>query len=93
MRPSFARFTRFLHWCTRVRSPLVLLFLGLLLPLALFGAVAAAVLAQKPRAFDCPILLLMHQHAMPPASVLNTVSTDSGAVVESHALKLQKEIL
>ena len=47
------------------RLQLVMLFMGVLIPLCLFGVLAAEVTEQEGFFFDIPILMFMHSHATP----------------------------
>jgi membrane-associated phospholipid phosphatase len=52
-------------WLRRHSAKLIILFIGVLIPLYLFGSLAEEVLERESFAFDEPILLFMHAHASP----------------------------
>jgi membrane-associated phospholipid phosphatase len=57
--------TRILPWLRVHRWRLLLLFVGVFLPLYLFGELAEDVVAQEALIFDDPILLFFYQNATP----------------------------
>ncbi len=62
--------TRILPWLRIHRVRLLLLFVGVLIPLAVFGALAVDVVNQRDFFFDRPILYFMRSSSTP---LLNTV--------------------
>ena len=58
-------FLRLRAWLGKHRWALASLFVGVLVPLFLFGRLADEVLEQEPLAFDKPILLFLHSHTTP----------------------------
>lgn len=62
--------TRILPWLRAHRLRLLVLFIGVLIPLWIFGALAEDVIERQSFFFDVPILLFMHSHTTP---VLNLV--------------------
>jgi membrane-associated phospholipid phosphatase len=63
--PRAPRYLRLFHWLYARRWQLLALFLGVLIPLWIFGALAEEILEQEVFAFDAPILLLMRRLATP----------------------------
>ena len=57
--------TRILPWLCVHRLRLLVLFVGVLIPLSVFGVLAEEVLDQESFFFDVPILLFMYTHATP----------------------------
>lgn len=57
--------TRILPWLRVHRVRLLLLFVGVFIPLWVFGELAEDVLAQEHFFFDAPVLLFLHGYAAP----------------------------
>ena len=57
--------TRILLWLRNRRWLLLVLFVGVLIPLYVFGELAEDVAEHESFFFDAPILLFMHSHATP----------------------------
>jgi undecaprenyl-diphosphatase len=57
--------TRVLPWLREHRLQLLALFVGVLIPLGVFGLLAGEVLDQESFSFDEPLLLFFHQRATP----------------------------
>jgi len=57
--------THILPWLWARQRPLLILFVGVLIPLWVFGALAEDVLEHEAIGFDRPVLLFFHHHATP----------------------------
>lgn len=66
-------------WIIRHFGTLSMLFVGVLLPLLLFGTVAGEVVDKEPFSFDDPLLMFVHGHATPLFDSLMYFFTTAGS--------------
>jgi undecaprenyl-diphosphatase len=68
-------------WIIRHFGTLSMLFVGVLLPLWLFGSFAEDVVEKEPFAFDQPILMAVHSHVTPLFDALMYFFTQAGSAL------------
>jgi membrane-associated phospholipid phosphatase len=68
-------------WTKRHFKTLLTLFIGVLVPLAVFGVLAEDVIDKEVFSFDRPILLFVHAHASPLLDAVMYFFTQAGSAV------------
>jgi membrane-associated phospholipid phosphatase len=75
-------------WLHRHATKLIILFVGVLAPLYLFGSLAEEVLEHEAFAFDKPIQLFVHAHASPRVDAVMLFFSRIGSVYALAPLNL-----
>jgi undecaprenyl-diphosphatase len=66
-------------WITRHFAALLMLFVGVFVPLVVFGMLAETVIEKEVFSFDLPILTFVHGHASPVLDTLMAFITRAGS--------------
>lgn len=68
-------------WLARHAGQMIILFIGVLLPLILFGMAAEDVLRKEVFTFDAPILMFVHARSTPFLDTLMFAATTAGSAL------------